>query len=317
MSDVTQLFDLINRSDICKLKQLLSTISDPYQLCTVEHEHEGCSLHWASSHGNNIQILEYLTNVIKLSVDVQQTHGCIGRTALMIACEMGHQDVVLFLLAKKCKINTQDIEGRSALHYGCLSNNLSIIQHLLNSGCEIDLVANSGQTILHFSLSQGTEPIALLLLSKHASPHIIDSKGRTPLHYAVESGCKKVVEKLLNLNCDIEIADKNGDTPLQLVNEGSIYDMLLAHQHSAEQHNMEIKIKNNPKDFVKRRILLSHGNRLISGTFSPGPPTPEAELLKARSKMFGGNNLTKRVNGTSVTSSNPSNQNIQNTSPII
>ena len=288
MSHLATLHDLITADDVIKLKEFCSSKSNAPELCLQEHNAAGCSLHHACSSGS-VEIVEYLINTVHIPIDIPQQHPagpahCRGSTALMQACAHNHHKVVLYLLGKRCDVNVQDASGKTALHYACTTNSQNTVQMLMDSGSQVNITDNTGQSALHVSMSRGSEMLAMLLLQHGAAVNLRDHRGRTCLHYAVETGCKNVVDRLLQLSCRLDAADEDGNTALQLVNDGDIYDVLVHHQQCQEQRNVEIKLKNNPKDLVKQRILHSHGHHLVSRTFSPGPPTPEAELLGARSK---------------------------------
>jgi Cdc6-like AAA superfamily ATPase len=74
--------------------------------------------------------------------DINST-GSDGSTALMIACKLGHTELVKFILSKGAKINIVDKNGLNAISYAELSKNIDLINYFK----EIGIIKGSKQNI--------------------------------------------------------------------------------------------------------------------------------------------------------------------------
>jgi len=72
-----------------------------------------------------------------------------GRTALHLAAERGHLDVVLSLLEGEINVDHQDIDGRSALHDACYEGHAAIVLLLVQKGADLDLLDRDNHSPLH------------------------------------------------------------------------------------------------------------------------------------------------------------------------
>ncbi|KAJ2504103.1 phosphate system positive regulatory protein pho81, partial [Coemansia sp. RSA 2052] len=132
-----------------------------------------------------------------LQYDRTIANGTADQPALMLACEKGHQDIVLMLL---------------------------------EAGAEI--VANSqGVHPAHVAARAGYADILRLLLAHCQSFDIADKDlGWTPVFYAASEGNLECIQILLDAGCDIDAVDENGHTPAYFAaNEGHLdcVDLLL------------------------------------------------------------------------------------------
>ena len=94
-----------------------------------------------------------------------------GGTFLMIACEWGHNDIVLTLLENGADPNICDNDGDNALHYVLRSNSsedniLDIIQALLSWNIDVNAQNNDGVTPLMIASIKGYTKVSSLLLNK-------------------------------------------------------------------------------------------------------------------------------------------------------
>ena len=100
-------------------------------------------------------------------------------TALSLACQKGHLNIVNLLIQAHCNINsTADIdtnEDVSALHFAAQHGHVEIVKALLSAGA-------------HVNVAMTTRGI----------------NGVTPLHLAVEAGHMDVMDVLIDAGCDIQ-----------------------------------------------------------------------------------------------------------------
>ncbi|KAI4300174.1 hypothetical protein L6164_033582 [Bauhinia variegata] len=183
----------------------------------------------------------------------KQNH--FGETALFIAAENGHVDLVEELI-KYCDIGLASFKARNgfdAFHIAAKNGDLDTLKVLIEAIPELSLTADqSNTTALHTAAAQGHIELVNFLLDKERNlvtiarsngktalhtaaryghveviralltrePELamrIDRKGQTALHMAVKGHSLKLVEQLLQSNPSmINIVDTKGNTPLHI-----------------------------------------------------------------------------------------------------
>ncbi|XP_016059424.1 PREDICTED: ankyrin repeat domain-containing protein 26 isoform X2 [Miniopterus natalensis] len=136
-------------------------------------------IHKAASVGNVAKVKQ----ILLLRINGLNDRDKMNRTALHLACALGHPGVVTLLTDRKCLLNLCDSENRTAL--------IKAIQ------CQ-------------------EEECAAILLDHGADPNIMDNDGNTALHYAVLGQNTAIVAKLLSYKANIEARNKDDLTPLSL-----------------------------------------------------------------------------------------------------
>jgi ankyrin repeat protein len=117
------------------------------------------------------------------AVNDLNSRDLLGRTALHLAAESGHSDIVVMLLEERrhfnrhndqvANVNAQDCEGRSALHLAINGNCCSTIAVLVkNQDIDMELKDDAGLTPLHQSIIAGHEEIVKLLIANGADLNV-------------------------------------------------------------------------------------------------------------------------------------------------
>ncbi|KAJ7922063.1 hypothetical protein B0H13DRAFT_1707918 [Mycena leptocephala] len=114
--------------------------------------------------------------VLDKNVDIEARDGLLDQTALHLACERLHPDMVGFLLKRGACIEARDEFGRTPLNIASRHNCVPVVQILL------DHRANH-----------------------RANIHSQDKDGNTAVHHAVAGGCLAVVHILLAHRSDSEV----------------------------------------------------------------------------------------------------------------
>uniref|UniRef100_A0A1X7TLV2 Uncharacterized protein n=1 Tax=Amphimedon queenslandica TaxID=400682 RepID=A0A1X7TLV2_AMPQE len=94
--------------------------------------------------GNN-EAVEFLLELETVNVDHTNEEG---ETALMLACERGHEDIVHSLLSAGANVNIQDNKGWTALMIASEHNRISIIHMLLQANANPHLKTSDGSNAL-------------------------------------------------------------------------------------------------------------------------------------------------------------------------
>uniref|UniRef100_G3RPX1 Ankyrin repeat domain 30A n=1 Tax=Gorilla gorilla gorilla TaxID=9595 RepID=G3RPX1_GORGO len=216
------------------------------------------------------------------------------RTALHWACVNGHEEVVTFLVDRKCQLdvldgehrtplmkalqchqeacanilidsgadlNLVDVYGNMALHYAVYSEILSVVAKLLSHGAVIEVHNKASLTPLLLSITKRSEQIVEFLLTKNANANAVNKYKCTALMLAVCHGSSEIVGMLLQQNVDVFAADICGVT-------AEHYAVTCGFHHIHEQIMEYI-----------RKLSKNHQNTNPEGT-SAGTPDEAAPLAE-------------------------------------
>ena len=173
----------------------------------ARHKDGKTALHLAAESGH--------LDIVKLLLDCGanvNSRGNFDRAALHLAAESGHLDIVKLLLDCGANVNSRGNFDRTALHLAAESGHLDVVQLLLERGADIDIRAKNGRTALYFAAKSGHLDITKLLLERGADINIRAKSGRTALHLAAESGHLDLIELLLKRGADASITTYRGVT---------------------------------------------------------------------------------------------------------
>ncbi|KAF8395051.1 hypothetical protein HHK36_018990 [Tetracentron sinense] len=187
-------------------------------------------LHSVAREGN----LEMVTEILSSTGDVElkellSKENQSGETALYVAAEYGHSDVVEEMM-KYYDILSAGIKaknGYDAFHIaakqGELGHVAEVLKVLLKALPELSMTADlSNTTALHTAAMQGhIEVVNFLLESGSSLVTIARSNGKTALHSAARNGHLEVVKALLSKEPGITARiDKKGQIPLHMAVKG-------------------------------------------------------------------------------------------------
>lgn len=99
----------------------------------------------------------------------------------------GNLEKIKELLNEGVDINFQDEEGRSALHMACDREHLNIVEFLLQNNANINIQDNEGNTPLHYACICCYEDIIKLLLQYSPNLDIKNDDEETPYDLCDES----------------------------------------------------------------------------------------------------------------------------------
>uniref|UniRef100_A0A182T3X6 ANK_REP_REGION domain-containing protein n=1 Tax=Anopheles maculatus TaxID=74869 RepID=A0A182T3X6_9DIPT len=173
------------------------------------------------------------------------------QTALHIAVNKGHFNVVKTLLELNCHPSLQDSEGDTPLHDAISKEHDNMLALLLDNGADITLTNNNGFNALHHAALKGNPSAMKVLLTKTNRLWIVEERKddgytalhlaalnnhveiaellvrmgkanmdcqnvnlQTALHLAVERQHVQIVKLLVREGANLNIPDKDGDTPL-------------------------------------------------------------------------------------------------------
>jgi ankyrin repeat protein len=138
------------------------------------------------------------------------------KTALMIAAQYGHVELVRLLLGVKgVAVNAQDDEQFTALQLGCQNRFSEVVELLLSTeGVDVNRPQRFGMTPLHWAAQKGFLGIVGQLVVAGADLNAKDDESWRPIHWAVQNEHKEIVDALLRQEkIEVNVAQK---VPLEI-----------------------------------------------------------------------------------------------------
>jgi ankyrin repeat protein len=200
-------------------------------------------LHYAAQIGN-LEIVEIFIN--KKEKDIINARNKKKRTALYLASEKGHREIVDFLIRQQADIRCISKNGNSALHYAAKAGQMKVLKLLLeehkwfvnhpnlNKETALHMAAKKGQAAAvqylitrGFNIDEpninGCSPLALAIKYQHSETinllkqngANINNIGIRALHWAASKNDTVLIERLIENGASVEIRDESGQTPLQ------------------------------------------------------------------------------------------------------
>jgi len=156
----------------------------------------------------------------KDALEVDQKHEV---SALSIAAQEGHVDVVRTLLAGGAKTERGDAAGKTPLHWAACEGYASVVKELIKFKAQVDSVDYEGQTPLHAAAAAEKEKflssveVAEVLIAGGANLNAVDSMGKRPVDIAKEKGNLKLLESFNKAKSDENFLSSPRDNNLFLV----------------------------------------------------------------------------------------------------
>jgi ankyrin repeat protein len=159
------------------------------------------------------KIVERLLESDEILVDTAD-HS-VNQTALMLAAERNHQEVVELLLRRGAKPNLKNSNGATAILLAVAEGCLDVVEEMINPQWEVNLFSldEDNRTLLHAAAENGNLKILEILHEKGLQTNARDSIGMTPLHAACKCGKLEAAQYLLSIGADSSIKDTYGRTP--------------------------------------------------------------------------------------------------------
>ena len=194
--------------------------------------------------------LDTIRLLINMRINEINDKSAIGNTALLYACEHGHDAVAKLLLDNGSKMSAKNNKNENAFHLSIKSGSMETLKLLYTLGINTAERDINGWNAFMYSCIYGHTSImkfllgnlnfdfnekdnhgmsCLMLCAKHAPPTYfqvaqlliemgiyVNSKsyyGETALTFACELGDEKLVDLLLSHSADLNVKTKDGYTP--------------------------------------------------------------------------------------------------------
>ncbi|KAJ8320154.1 hypothetical protein KUTeg_001741 [Tegillarca granosa] len=176
--------------------------------------------------GGDLALVEDFVKENPKAIDVEEN----GVTALQVACQKGHENIVKCLIKANANIDKTDKEGNTPLHICVENHKARVAKMLIENKAKLDVKNQNGMTPLHLAVSEN-RPVcspsggtavhdAISNEENHAVTEILKAKtikfetensdGFDMLQWACIKKCTIVIILGANVNCQ----DKDGNTPL-------------------------------------------------------------------------------------------------------
>lgn len=132
---------------------------------------------------------------------------------LMEAARKGDYNQVRRLVENHCGLYSSDWSGTTALHVAAQNGHKDIVEILLNAGANQDARTKVERTALHLAAQYGHLPVVDMLISYWSDVNAVDMLKMSPLHWATDKGHVNVVERLLQAGADVSLKSKFHLTP--------------------------------------------------------------------------------------------------------
>ncbi|KAF8148516.1 hypothetical protein K438DRAFT_1688730, partial [Mycena galopus ATCC 62051] len=139
-----------------------------------------------------------------------------GWTALHLAVEEGHLDIIWLLIQHNASVDLATKEGKTALYVALEKGHLEITRLLIEHNASVNLATKDGWTALHLASDEGHLDVVQLLIKHNAYVNLATKDGWTALHLASEEGHCDIMQLLIEHNAYVDLATKDGWTALHL-----------------------------------------------------------------------------------------------------
>jgi ankyrin repeat protein len=146
------------------------------------------------------------------------------------AAELGNFEVIQELIASNNKpypldLNAKTLDDWTALHLAANEGHTQIVDILLKNDINKEAVTKMGRKALHIATIKGNYDVVRLLIEAGCDLDYQDDDQSTPLHYASEHGYEKILRDLLDHHAKTNLKNYQGMTPVDLSQDVKIMQL--------------------------------------------------------------------------------------------
>ena len=169
-------------------------------------------LFYAARYGN----LKAMQNLVEAGANINKKVGEESLTALMVASERGHVELVRYLLNSGASIDARDstIRGATSLHIASESGHAEVVRVLIEAGASLNMTLDNRSTALYLACRNGEIGVVDVLLRARADINLSNDSGCSSLLAASEKGHLQIVRALILAGADVDKENTDGTTPL-------------------------------------------------------------------------------------------------------
>lgn len=265
------------------LKTLLQTHAD----ITIQANNGATPLFYAANIPYN-ENLEVAQTLLDAGVSINQPDNN-GNTALMIAAQNGHSNLIKLLLENGADVLQRNNDGNDALMSAVRNGHFHCAKLLIDSGANVLNTTKYGHNNLHYAAYFGYLNLIRLLATKidinSQSCHSLleDNNGFTALHYAVQNKQIEAVNTLVKLGAEVNIKSKNGKKPADLTSDERIKALL---RKNGKMSNQSQQIFFSPPPPVKSKEYLIKLRILLDILYPESTAENNSEVRKVREQAI-------------------------------
>lgn len=206
--------------------------------------------------GNYSQVRDLLSDPGLEDIDSCDNQGM---TALSLAAQHGHENIVGLLLEYYPAINTKDSKGWTPLMWAIKNGHEEVVELLLENNADVEISDPNLNTPLHLAIKKNNFTIIELLLKHKANPEIPFRKGFfknfSPLTFVAYKNDVELFKLLVANGASIEGIDARGVIPIEYIVFNLRYEFLknLSNHPDPEIRESVIKfcVENNNAKVLK------------------------------------------------------------------
>jgi ankyrin repeat protein len=224
-SAVDRLFDLVARNAVENVATVLTaSVTEPHDNIVTQLCHPLCSCDKCEK-----LIASNRNDVNSVTVYSRDDRGF---TALHVAAQEGHIEVMTLLIEQKAKVNAADFHGSTPLHIASQRGNQTAVILLIDNSATVNVVDNDGNSPLHLCCVNGHEECAKVFFfqrKQNVDVNLPNDHGDTALHNAAKWGYVEIVQLLLGNGASPHALNRKKETPLQSAHNAKVMKLLAAH----------------------------------------------------------------------------------------
>ncbi|XP_041062715.1 ankyrin repeat and EF-hand domain-containing protein 1a [Carcharodon carcharias] len=224
---VYKLIQYVRQRDKAEIEKLL-TMGVPHLVNLSEPSQGEYALHLAAV-ANDVETCKLLLSLGAEPNVVDKD----GRTAAMIAAEVGHDKTLEVLAEAKADMTMVDKNGKGILYY-CIAptvRHLRCLEIALAHGADVNNCSNDGKPVFLLACEQAAActEMCLQILEKGADPNSkFELTGHTALMEASREGAIEVVCAILERGCEINVLQNERYNAAHFAAQGGHFEVIRA-----------------------------------------------------------------------------------------
>nr|XP_057932779.1 ankyrin repeat and EF-hand domain-containing protein 1a isoform X1 [Doryrhamphus excisus]XP_057932787.1 ankyrin repeat and EF-hand domain-containing protein 1a isoform X1 [Doryrhamphus excisus] len=185
------------------------------------------ALHMAVA-DNNHDLVQFLLS-LRAHPDIQNKRG---HTPVMLAAELGNEDILKMLASNEANMSIQDNDGKGVLFY-CIyptKRHIRCLQVVLDFQADVNNVSSQGTHVFQLMCQRAKEcaPMCHMMLAKGANPNAADQQtGVTALMEAAKAGSLELVRDILKRGGNPNALDEKRLSAVHYAAMGGFFEVIV------------------------------------------------------------------------------------------